>query len=256
MIRALRLTWAAAWSEAWANQRGFWTQVGLMCVNNVVFLIFWVIFFQEVQSLRGWDVDRVLVLLSILTTVAGVVLGLLHNVRRLGYLAGDGGLDAALSLPVPTLSHLALRRVEPVNVGDLLFGVILFVAFGSPTPMRVLLFVFGVICGSSVLLGFFILVGSLGFFAGKSDSADLGLQSVLLFAHYPIDIFPGLVRLFLYAVVPAGFVSAAPARLVDDFTIGWAALSIMASIGFLAFGRWVFGRGLRRYTSGSVWATN
>ncbi len=256
MFRTMRLTWAAAWSEAWANQRGFWTQVALMSANNVVFVLFWVIFFQRVESLRGWDVDRVLVLISILTTVAGVVLGLLHNVRRLGHLAADGGLDAALSLPVAPLSHLILRRVEPVNVGDLFFGIGLFIVFGSPTPARVALFVFGVICGSSVLLGFFILIGSLGFFAGKSDSADLGLQSILLFAHYPIDVFPGLARLFLYAVVPAGFVSAAPARLVDDFTIGWASLAVLSGVVFLAIGRWTFGRGLRRYTSGSVWVAN
>ncbi len=253
IIRALWLTWRAAWSEAWANQRGFWTQVALMCINNAVFLVFWVIFFQEVETLRGWDVNRILVLLSILTSTAGVVLGLLHNVRRIGYLAADGGLDAALSLPVPTLAHLSLRRVEPVNMGDLLFGLVLFIGFSSPTPARVALFIFGVIGGSSVLLGFFVIIGSLGFFVGKSDSADLGLQSILLFAHYPIDVFPGLIRLFLYVVVPAGFVSATPARLIDDFNLGWAALLIVASVFFVGLGRWVFGRGLRRYTSGSVW---
>jgi ABC-type uncharacterized transport system permease subunit len=49
------------------------------------------------------------------------------------------------------------------------------------------------------------------------------------------------------------FVSATPARLIDDFNLGWAALLIVASVFFVGLGRWVFGRGLRRYTSGSVW---
>ncbi len=253
MTRALWLTWRAAWAEAWSNQRGFWTQIGLMCVNNLVFVLFWLVFFGEVSSLRGWNAERLLILLAIFSSVAGVVLGLLHNLRRLGELVGDGELDAALSLPTPTLLYLSLRRVEPVNVGDLVFGLGLFAVIGSPTPGRLALFVFGVICGSSVLAGFFIIVGSLGFFAGRGDAADVGLQSILLFSHYPIDVFPGLIRLFLYVVVPAGFVGAVPARLVDNFDPVWAGLAIAASSGFVLVGARAFQLGLRRYTSGSVW---
>lgn len=252
-MRALALTWRAAWLEAWANKRGFWSQVILMALNNAVFVLFWVVFFLEVRTLQGWDIDRVLLLLAVLTTVAGIVLGLLHNVRRIGYLAADGGLDAALTLPVPTLAHLALRRVEPVSVGDLLFGLALFIGFGQPTPMRILLFVFGVATGTAVLVGFFVLVGSLGFFIGRSDTGDVGLQSMLLFAHYPIDIYSGVTRMFLYVVMPAGFISAVPAKLIDDFDARWAGLAILASVSFLTLGRLVFWRGLRRYTSGAVW---
>lgn len=251
--RALWLTWRAAWTEAWSNQRGFWSQVGLMCLNNAVFVVFWLVFFGEVQSLRGWDAERLMILLSIFSAVAGVVLGLLHNLRRIGNLVADGELDAALSLPTPPLLYLSLRKVEPVNVGDLFFGVGLFLIFGSPSPTRVALFLFGVVCGSAVLSGFFIIVGSLGFFAGRGDSADLGLQSILLFAHYPIDVFPGLMRLFLYAVIPAGFIGAVPARLLSDFDLGWAGLTLLASTLFLAVGVRSFKIGLRRYTSGSVW---
>ncbi|MGH1487779.1 MAG: ABC transporter permease [Acidimicrobiales bacterium] len=255
LIRALWLTWRAAWSEAWSNQRGFWTQVGLMFVNNLIFLVFWTVFFREVDSLRGWDVGRILVLLSVLTSVAGVVIGLLHNLRRIGDMAADGELDAALSLPVPTLLHLVLRRVEPVNVGDLVFGIILFSVFGSPTPTRVAVFVFGVLCGASVLAGFFVIIGSLGFFIGRGDSTDLGLQAIMLFSHYPIDIFPGLIRLFLYVVIPAGFVSALPATLIGDFQLAWAGLALLSAVGFLTLGSWVFRRGLARYTSGSAWTS-
>jgi ABC-2 type transport system permease protein len=251
--RALGLTWRAAWLEAWSNQRGFWSQILLMCVNNAVFVVFWVVFFQEVETLQGWDIDRVLLLVAVLTTVAGVVIGLLHNVRRLGYLAADGGLDAALSLPVPTLAHLALRRVEPVSVGDLLFGVALFLGFGSPTPMRLLIFIFGVATATAVLVGFFMMIGSLSFFVGRSDSSDVGLQSVLLFAHYPIDIYSGVARLFLYVIMPAGFISAVPAKLIEEFDPMWAALAALAAAVFLGLGRQAFVTGLRRYTSGAVW---
>ena len=111
-MRALALTWRGAWQEAWANRRGFWTQVTVMIVNDIVWIIFWVLFFQSVGTIRGWDVDQVLVLLAVLTTAAGVVLGLFNNARRLGELAATGGLDAALALPTPTLLHLLMIAVR------------------------------------------------------------------------------------------------------------------------------------------------
>ena len=54
-------------------------------------------------------------------------------------------------------------------------------------------------------------------------------------------------------VQPAGFVSAVPTRLVDEFDVRWAAAAVAAGLGFLWLGWIVFSAGLRRYTSGSVW---
>ena len=71
---------------------------------------FWVIFFQEVASVRGWDVDRVLLLLAVLRTSAGLVPGLLSNSRRIPTLVADGSLDEVLTLPVAPLPHLLVRR--------------------------------------------------------------------------------------------------------------------------------------------------
>lgn len=69
-MTALALTWVTAWREALANRRGFWTQVTLMVVNDIVWILFWILFFRRVGEVRGWAVDDVLVLLAILTTSA------------------------------------------------------------------------------------------------------------------------------------------------------------------------------------------
>ena len=64
--------------------------------------------------------------LAVITAAAGIALGVLANARRIGSMAVDGHLDAVLTLPVPPLAHVLLRRVEATNVGDLAFGLILF----------------------------------------------------------------------------------------------------------------------------------
>ena len=98
-----------------------------------------------------------------------------------------------------------------------------------------------------------MLTGSLGLFTGRSESGELGFHAILLFAAYPVDVFAGAIRIFLYLVVPAGFVTTAPARLIDDFDARWAAASVGVACGFAALAWLTFYRGLRRYSSGAVW---
>ena len=224
-----------------------------MAANNAAWIAFWFLFFDRVGAVHGWEYDEVLVLLAVLTSAAGIVLGLFGNLPVLGPMISGGELDAALALPVPPLRHLLLRKVEPMHLGDLLTGVILFAFFCNPTPTRVAVFAFGVVCASLVLGGFLVLVGSLSFWLARNEAGDLGFHAVLLFGAYPVDIFSGVTRVLLYLVVPAGFISSVPARLVDDFDPLIATALTGVSIGVAFAATAVFNRGLGRYVSGAVW---
>ncbi|MGI9611914.1 MAG: ABC transporter permease [Acidimicrobiales bacterium] len=246
-------TWLAAWAEAWSNRRSFWLQVAVMVVNDLVWIGFWVLFFRQIGQLRGWDIEAVLILWAVLTTSGGIVLGLFANSRSIASLVSSGGIDEALILPTATLPHLLLRRVETSNVGDVVFGISLFLIAGDPTPQRLAIFGFGVMCSALILVGFIVAVGSTSFFFGRSDAGDLGFQALLLTSSYPIDIFGSTTRVLLYTVLPAGFVSSAPARLLTEFNGRWAAGLAGVAILVFAAGWATFTLGLRRYTSGAAW---
>lgn len=252
-LRAVRLTWHAAWLEARSNRRSFWIQVAIMVVNDIVWVIFWALLFNRVGDLRGWGFDQIVLLFSVLTTAGGIVLGLLNNTRRVGELASTGGLDSVLALPVPPLVALMARRVETVNVGDLGFGIVLFLIAGSPTPTRLAVFLFGVMCASLVISGFLVLMGSASFFVSRNEASELGFHAILLFSNYPVDIFTGYTRIFLYGVVPAAFVSTVPAQLIGEFSVGRAAALVAVALTAATVGWAAFTVGLRRYTSGATW---
>lgn len=246
-------TMRAAFGEARANRRAFWTQVTVMVTNDVAWVLFWTLFFGEVRSVRGWDRSDVLLLLAVVTTGAGVVLALLSNSRRIGQLIADGGIDAALALPVAPLPYLLVRRVEPVNFGDLAFGLVLFALSGPPSLDRTAIYLVGAGAGALVFVGFLVMIGSLAFFAGRGEVGDLGFQALILLAQYPTDLFGATTKVVLYTAVPAAFVSAVPARLVEDFSWGAAGGLGIAAATF-AIGGWAaFTLGLRRYTSSAVW---
>jgi len=240
-------------AELLANPRALGLQVAIMAVNDGVWIGFWWLFFQRAGTVRGWDFRSVVLLWAVLTTSAGLVLGVLANARRIGRMVADGSLDAVLALPVRPLPWLLLRRIDGVFVGDALFGLALFALAGDPTPARAARFALGVLAAVVVLTGFLVAVESLVFFAGGGRAGELGFQAIVLLSSYPVEVFPAALRLALHTVVPAAFVAAVPARLIDapDARTG---LALLAAAGAFAVLGWaVFTAGLRRYTSGSAW---
>ena len=252
-MRGLRATLRNAFAEAAAKPGALAAQMVVMIINDAVWVVFWVLFFDRVGTLGGWDRESIILLQAVLTTAGGLSLGVFANARRVGTMAVGGDLDAILALPVSPLPFLLLRRIEPVNMGDLVFGIILFAVAGDPTPARALVFVLVVLASTTLLTGFLVLTGALAFFIGRSESGELGFHAMLLLGAYPVDLFAGFIRIFLFTVVPAAFISAVPARLVDDFDLGRALTLGAVAAAFAVAASTTFTLGLRRYTSGSIW---
>lgn len=252
-MRAIGVTMRNALAEAWANRGAFWTQVVVMIVNDVAWIAFWVLFFHRVGDVRGWGTESVLMLLAILTTAAGLVLGVFANARSIGRLATGGELDAALVLPVPTLPYLLVRTVNATNLGDVVFGIVLFAVAGRPTPDRIAIFLVGVVASAVLLTGFLVATGSVSFFAGRDDVGELSFHAILLLSSYPVDVFGPVAKVVLYTVLPAAFVGSLPARLMTSFDPVAMAVLVGVAALFGALGWAAFTAGLRRYTSGAVW---
>lgn len=255
IVTAVLRTWSGSLAEAWSNRRGFWVQVWAMIANDIVWVVFWLFFFRRFESIRGWEFADLVVLQAVLTLAAGFVLGLLANSRLIGQAIADGELDAALGLPIPTLPYLLVRRIDVTFIGDIFFGVGLFFALADPSPVRLVIFLVSAMAAAAVIVGFLVLIGSTAFFLGRSEVGDLGFHALILFASYPIDLFGSRARFLLYAVIPAGFVSGVPVRLLNEFDWQWALALAVVAVTLLTAAVVVFNRGLRRYTSGSVWTT-
>lgn len=252
-MSGLWATVRSAFAEVIAKPRALAAQMTVMAINDFVWVVFWVLFIDRVGTLGGWDRDSIILLQAVLTTAGGISLGLLSNARRVGAMAVNGDLDAVLALPVHPLPFVLLRRIEPVNLGDMAFGIVLFAVAGNPTPSRVVVFLLVVVASATLLTGFLVLTGALAFFLGRSESGELGFHGMLLLGAYPVDVFAGSIRVLLFTVVPAAFVSAVPARLITDFDPGRALSLALAAAVFAIAAATTFTLGLRRYTSGSIW---
>jgi ABC-2 type transport system permease protein len=73
----------------------------------------------------------------------------------------------------------------------------------------------------------------------------------ITFSLYPEPLFGGMLRLLLFTLLPAGLIGFLPLRVVRAATLSDGLLLALGAATYLALGAWFFGRGLKRYASGS-----
>ncbi|HET7560029.1 MAG TPA: ABC-2 family transporter protein, partial [Limnochordia bacterium] len=72
------------------------------------------------------------------------------------------------------------------------------------------------------------------------------------FSTYPGAIFQGGVRVFLFTLVPAGFLNTMPVEIMRRFDPLFAAECLGAAAVFAGLAWQLFAAGLRRYESGNL----
>jgi viologen exporter family transport system permease protein len=255
-LRFLAALWRANLQAAMEYRAAFLTQVAGMVINNGLYFLFWVLFFDRFEQVGGYGLREVALLFGVAACSFGLGVYLFGNVISLAEIISEGRLDYYLALPRPALLHTLASRSVASGLGDASYGLISFLAVGPHTADGLARFVVAVLCGAAVFVGFLILVNSLAFWmGGASQISSQALMALLTFATYPISLFDGTAKLLLFTVLPAALMGAVPAEFVRGF--GWAELSLMAcgAASFLGLAVLAFQRGLRHYESGSAITT-
>jgi ABC-2 type transport system permease protein len=255
-FRFLRALWAANLQAAMEFRTAFLTQVVGMIVNNGLYFLFWILFFDRFKQVAGYGLREMALLFGIAACSFGLGVYLFGNVTTLAEIISEGRLDYYLALPRPALLHAISSRSLASGLGDASYGLVSFLAVGPHTLDGAGRFVVAVACGTAVFVGFMILVNSLAFWmGGATQVSSQALMALITFATYPVSLFDGTAKLLLFTVMPAALMGAVPAEFVRGFD--WADLGMMTagSTVLLALAVFVFQRGLRRYESGSAITT-
>jgi ABC-2 type transport system permease protein len=231
----------------------FVAQVAAMFLNDGVWLVFWALFFTRFPVLRGWQISDVITVWAITASAFGLAHAIYGNALHLATLIVQGQLDVWMLYPRALLSHMLLGRMNASSWGDALFGYAVYFIFVRPDLTHALLFVALSLSATLLFVGFSVLTGSLSFFLG--NAAGLGEQwrnAMITFSTYPAILFEGAVKLLLFTLIPAGFVTYLPIQALRDLSLGDATLSLAGSLAVLLTGAGVFYLGLRRYESGNL----
>ncbi len=239
--------------SAMEYRTAFFVQILTMAATDCLWLFFWLTYFHQFPLVHGWQSTDVVILWSVSACGVGLSVGIFGNARQLPSLIMKGGLDAYLGMPRYVLLHVCIAATDPTAWGDVLFGVGAFILFLHPDVFRLCLFVLLILFVCVIFTAFAIVLGSLAFYLGNTEGLMQQMFGALIsFSTYPMDIFQGAVRLLLFTIIPAGFISFIPLQLLHRFT--WPLLAALVGFTalFTALAVGVFHFGLRRYESGNL----
>jgi ABC-2 type transport system permease protein len=252
-LRFLISLWKTNLASVMEYRVAFISQSIGMILNDGVYFVVWIIFFDRFKDIRGWGLADMFVVFGVSASAFGLAGLLFGNAFNLGDIIVGGRLDYYLSLPRPTLLHVLASRTVPSSFGDFLYGFISYFASGQFSLGGLARFGLAVLLATATFIAFLVIIQSLAFWLGTGGVfTNLAVNAMVTFALYPITVFDPTAKFLLFTIIPAAFMGAVPAEFVRGFS--WALLGQMAlaSAVFMALAVFLFQRGLRRYESGSA----
>lgn len=233
----------------------FFLEAAGMFFNNLIWLGFWTYFFKAFPAVPSWKSTDVITLWAVAAAGFGLAFVICGNCRVLASIIAKGELDTWLLYPRHLLSHFLLGKMKPSAFGDMVFGFVTYLLFVKPDLPHI--FLFGILTVSVAILfiAFSIIVGSLSFFLGNAESlATHWEESLITFSLYPAPLFEGRIRIVLYTVVPALFVSYYPIEALRSLSLTYTLYAFAGSLVLSIVAVIVFYVGLKRYESGNLTA--
>jgi ABC-2 type transport system permease protein len=199
---------AANLQAALEYRSAFAIQVLTMLGSDCLWLFFWWTYFHQFPLTHGWQATDIVILWSVTASGYGLSADLFGNAPRLVTLILNGSLDAYLTMPRNVLLHVCIAAASPSAWGDIFFAAGAYLLLLHPDLAHIVLFILLALLVMLIFTAFIVLLCSLAFFIGNTEGLSQQMMGALIsFSTYPLDIFHGFVRLLLFTLVPAGFVS-------------------------------------------------
>lgn len=237
-----------------AEYRGnFFLQVFGMILNNIMFLVFWGFFLDRTGPIGGYGINEVLALWGFGAGSFGLGMLLCGNVFQLSRAIVQGELDVYLLQPKDPYFSFVISRSMLSAWGDFFFGLGIFVYLAWNSALTFFLYLLFTLAGAIIFVSMFMMMQSLSFFWGNSTSLARTLRELLITASiYPETIFGPGMRWIFYSILPAGFISFIPLRVMSSLSWELIPLVLAAAMAYLGLSYLIFRLGLRRYESGNL----
>jgi ABC-2 type transport system permease protein len=231
----------------------FLTQVVGMIVNDIALVSLWLIFFKRFPAVNGWTLDDTKLVFAITTTNFAIVFILGRGAFDLARSIHQGELDHYLAYPMNVLWHVAVSKTEISAIGDLFFGIAIFVLMGHPTFERTVMYVVFSVLSAGIMYNFIVISQTIGFFFRNFEEAAQDMFHALLgFTFYPQTVFNGALKVIMLTVLPAFFIASIPVQMIKAFSWDLA----LSAFGFWVLTLWIavsfFNHGLKKYESGNL----
>ncbi|CAN5208592.1 ABC-2 family transporter protein [soil metagenome] len=229
----------------------------LLVVGTSIAAVF--VLFANTSSLNGWSLPQMIALTGVYYLVQGftnIVFSpsfekLMEHVRM-------GTLEFMLLKPASTQFLVSTRHLSIVRLSDLVIGAGVLVAGlvmlgDAVSPGAVALFAVTLAAGVALVYALLLTLVTLAFWFVRIENLLAIFWAFTDAGRFPIDVYPGWLRITLATVVPIGIAVTVPAEAISGrATPESVAVMLAGTFVSVVFASWFWSRGLRSYTGASA----
>ncbi len=228
----------------------------IIVVSSLVAVL---VLFSRTGVVNGWTEQEMIVLLGVYYVIQGAQAVIFEmSFERFMEHVRLGTLDFILIKPVNSQFVVSARHVQVPQLGQLLLGLVLVGAgvreAGTALGMLELVeFVVALVCGLSLVYCLLLVLSTLAFWFVRVENLLAIFWSFVDAGRFPVDIYPGWLRVTLSTVVPIGIAVTVPAQAITGRLDALGLLSILlGTVVVWVFASWFWRLGLRNYTGASA----
>jgi ABC-2 type transport system permease protein len=236
----------------------FFIQIFSMIINDFLFFLVWIFFFEMFWKIGWLDMWTFALLLSIMVMVFWIVHTFFNGYLKIWQMIEEGRLDTHLLLPKNILLRLITWSLMVSAIWDILYAFLLMFLIPNLTLFLIFQIIFFSIIWSATFIWFMLIFTSLSFFIWGSKNIVNGMFEALLWpSHYPPNIFEWTILKYIFmTIIPIYFVVSWPFDVIVNFTFTKFIILISWSMFFVFAGSYVFYKWLKKYESGNMMYTN
>ena len=239
--------------KEWKYKASFFMQIAMMILNDLFFIIQWIIIFGLVDNIGGYGFKETMLLWA----VAAGGYGFSHtffagawNIKDIVY---EGKLDVYLTQPKSVLINVCASSTDIAAIGDLLYAYVVLIMIGAPWYWY-LLMIPAMILSGLVYVAVYVVYVSLCFHVKRGDAIAKSVEGTINKAgNYPPGIFNFAIKTLFYTVIPTFFFTFVPVQYFFlTPSLMWMGIALGVTVFWVALAFIVFNLGLKKYSSSNL----
>lgn len=216
------------------------------------------VIFAYTPAINGWTLPQMLVLLGVFYLVQGIgELAFSPSFQRFMEHVRLGTLDFILLKPASSQFLVSVRHFKLTNLGQVLLGVVVVAAglaqFSSLDAAGLAAFLLALVCGLALVYSLLLVLSTLAFWFVRVENLLAVYEAFLDAGRFPVDIYPGWLRVTMSTVIPIGIAITLPAQAIAGrLDVTGLGLLLLAASAALLLSSLFWRIGLRSYTGASA----
>ncbi len=239
--------------KEWKYKSSFFMQIAMMILNDLFFIIQWLIIFGLIDNIGGYGFDETMLLWGIAAGGFGIAHSFFGGAWNIKDIIYDGKLDVYLTQPKSVLLNVCCSSTDVSAIGDIIYAFVVLAIIGAPWWWY-LLMIPAMILAGLIFVSTYVVYVSLCFYIKRGDAIAKSVEGTInKAANYPPAIYNFAVKALFFTLIPTFFYTFIPAEYFFlNFNIWWVLGSVAVTAFWVVLAFVCFNKGLKKYNSGNL----